>query len=152
MAQWVKNPPATQETQETDLGSIPTSGRSPGGGNRNPPQYSCLDYPLDSGALFIKVRFEEEIGSIAGRVETLSYTFISALFHFPHIKFSLQTPDSLLFSLAHRQESLIAGGTRCLGSDTTCWAWLLCSVTAVKLVYISSSTRNSDALHYNLYN
>ena len=28
-----------------DLGSIPGSGRSPGGGYGNPPQYSCLENP-----------------------------------------------------------------------------------------------------------
>ena len=33
-----------------DAGSIPGSGRSPGGGNGNPPQYSCLGNPLDRGA------------------------------------------------------------------------------------------------------
>ena len=32
-----------------DLGSIPRSGRSPGEGNGNPPQYSCLENPLDRG-------------------------------------------------------------------------------------------------------
>ena len=30
-----------------DLGSIPGSGRSPGAGNGNPLQYSCLESPLD---------------------------------------------------------------------------------------------------------
>ena len=30
-----------------DLGSIPGSGRSPGEGNGNPPQYSCLENPVD---------------------------------------------------------------------------------------------------------
>ena len=30
-----------------DLGSIPGSGRSPGGGHGNPLQYSCLDNPMD---------------------------------------------------------------------------------------------------------
>ena len=30
-----------------DLGSIPGSGRSPGGGNDNPLQYSCLKNPTD---------------------------------------------------------------------------------------------------------
>ena len=34
-----------------DTGSIPESGRSPGGGNGNPPQYSCLEYPTDRGTL-----------------------------------------------------------------------------------------------------
>ena len=33
-----------------DLGSIPGSGRSPGGGFGNSLQYSCLENPLDRGA------------------------------------------------------------------------------------------------------
>ena len=33
-----------------DLGSIPGSGRSPGEGNGNLLQYSCLENPLDRGA------------------------------------------------------------------------------------------------------
>ena len=38
-----------QEMQETQ-GSIPGSGRYPGGGNSHPLQYSCLENPLDRGA------------------------------------------------------------------------------------------------------
>ena len=34
-----------------DLGSILVSGTSPGGGNGNPLQYSCLENFMDSGAL-----------------------------------------------------------------------------------------------------
>ena len=34
-----------------DAGSIPGSGRSPGGGNDNPLQYSCPEKPMDRGAL-----------------------------------------------------------------------------------------------------
>ena len=30
-----------------DQGSIPGSGRSPGGGHTNPLQYSCLENPMD---------------------------------------------------------------------------------------------------------
>ena len=30
-----------------DMGSIPGSGRSPGGGNGNPLQYSCLENPME---------------------------------------------------------------------------------------------------------
>ena len=41
----VKNPPANAE----DVGSIPGSGRSPGGGNGNPLQYSCLENTMDGG-------------------------------------------------------------------------------------------------------
>ena len=42
----VKNLPASAG----DPGSIPGLGRSPGGGNGNPLQYSCLDKPMDRGA------------------------------------------------------------------------------------------------------
>ena len=33
-----------------DTGSVPWSGRSPGGGDGNPHQYSCLENLLDRGA------------------------------------------------------------------------------------------------------
>ena len=33
-----------------DLRSIPGLGRSPGEGNHNPLQYSCLENPMDRGA------------------------------------------------------------------------------------------------------
>ena len=33
-----------------DVGSIPGFGRSPGEGNGNPLQYSCLENPMDRGA------------------------------------------------------------------------------------------------------
>ena len=34
-----------------DPGSIPGSGRCPGEGNGNPLQYSCLENPMDRGAV-----------------------------------------------------------------------------------------------------
>ena len=33
-----------------DAGSMPRSGRSPGGGHCNPLQYSCLENPMDRAA------------------------------------------------------------------------------------------------------
>ena len=36
-------------------GSIPGSGRSPGEGNGNPLQYSCLENPMDRGAWWATV-------------------------------------------------------------------------------------------------
>ena len=33
-----------------ERGSVPGSGRFPGGGHGNPLQYSCLDNPIDRGA------------------------------------------------------------------------------------------------------
>ena len=44
----VKNPPVTAGNIR-DVGSIPGSGRSPGGGHGNPLQYSCLENPMDRG-------------------------------------------------------------------------------------------------------
>ena len=38
-----------------DEGSIPESGRSPGGGNGNPLQHSCLKNPMDRGAWWAAV-------------------------------------------------------------------------------------------------
>ena len=38
-----------------DQGSIPGSGRSPGEGNGNPLQYSCLENPRDGGAWWAAV-------------------------------------------------------------------------------------------------
>ena len=45
----VKNPPA-KTGGIRDLGSVPGLGRSPGEGNGNPLQYSCLENPMDRGA------------------------------------------------------------------------------------------------------
>ena len=45
----VKNPPANAG-DIGDVGSIPGLGRSPGGGNGNALQYSCLESSMDSGA------------------------------------------------------------------------------------------------------
>ena len=42
----VKNPPANAG----DVGSIPGWGRSPGGGNGNPLQFSCLKNSMDTEA------------------------------------------------------------------------------------------------------
>ena len=49
VVQVVKNPPANAGDLR-DSGSTPGSGRSPGGGHRNPLQYSCLENPMDRGA------------------------------------------------------------------------------------------------------
>ena len=45
----VKEPPASGGDAR-DLGLIPGSGRSPGGGHGNPLQYSCPENPMDRGA------------------------------------------------------------------------------------------------------
>ena len=50
----VKNPPANAGDIR-DTGSIPGSGRSPGGGHGNPLQYSCLENPMNRGAWWATV-------------------------------------------------------------------------------------------------
>ena len=45
----VKTPPANAGDTE-DVGSIPRSGRSPGGGHGNPLQYSCWKNAMERGA------------------------------------------------------------------------------------------------------
>ena len=45
----VKNIP----TNVGDMGLIPGLGRSPGGGNSNPHQYSCLGNPTDRRAVHV---------------------------------------------------------------------------------------------------
>ena len=45
----VKNPPANAG-EVRDVGLIPGSGRSPGGGHGNPFRYFCLGNPMDRGA------------------------------------------------------------------------------------------------------
>ena len=45
----VKDPPANAGDVR-DSGSIPGSGRSPGGAHGNPLQYSCPENPMDRGA------------------------------------------------------------------------------------------------------
>ena len=57
-----------------DLGLIPGSGRSPGEGNGNPLQYSCLENLMDRGAWWATVH------GVAKSRTRLSY-FTSSLLH-----------------------------------------------------------------------
>ena len=50
----VKSLPANAE-DTGDAGSIPGSGRSPGGGHGNALQYSCLENPMGRGAWWATV-------------------------------------------------------------------------------------------------
>ena len=45
-----------------DASSIPGSGRSPGGGNDRPLQYSCLGNPMDRGAWRATVMRWQRVG------------------------------------------------------------------------------------------
>ena len=56
------------------LGLIPGSGRSPGEGNDNPLQYSCLENPMDGGAWWATVH---GITKNQTRLSDFTFTFLS---------------------------------------------------------------------------
>ena len=47
-----------------DPGSVPGPGRSPGEGNGNPVQYSCLENPMDRGAWQAIVHGAQRVGDL----------------------------------------------------------------------------------------
>ena len=67
----VKNLPA----DAGDSGLIPRSGRSPGEGNGNLLQYSCLGNPMDGGAFWATVHVPPRVGhNLAIKQQQLSST------------------------------------------------------------------------------
>ena len=48
LPKWLRGKESAYNAGDTD--SLPGSGRSPGEGNGNPLQYSCLGNPMDRGA------------------------------------------------------------------------------------------------------
>ena len=77
-----------------ELGSIPGSGRSPGKGNGNPLQYSCLEKPMGGGAGWATVH-----GVTKSQTRLSNFTF-----HFKSSPGSIQGPS-------HRPECLPSGQT-----------------------------------------
>ena len=69
----IKNLPANAGDIR-DAGSIPGSGRSPGGGHGNPLQYSCLEYPMDRGAWRAVVHRVAQSQTLLGRLSTHAHT------------------------------------------------------------------------------
>ena len=63
-----------------DMSSIPGSGRSPGGGNGNPLQYSCLEHPMDRGAWWAKVhgvtKSQTQLSEHVGRYKRVKVKFL----------------------------------------------------------------------------
>ena len=53
-----------------DMGSIPGSGRSPGEGNGNPVQYSCLENPMHRGTWRATVHGIAESGTTEATEQT----------------------------------------------------------------------------------
>ena len=57
----VKNLPTSVEDIR-EAGSVPGSGRRPGGGHGNPLQYSCLQNPMDRGAWWARAMRSKRVG------------------------------------------------------------------------------------------
>ena len=75
MYEWSGGFPGVSDSKESackvgDPGSISGSGRSPGEGNGNPLQYSCLENPMDRGAWWATVHRVAE----SNRTEGLTFT------------------------------------------------------------------------------
>ena len=81
----VKNLPANAG-DAGDLGLIPGSGRSPGGGHGNPLQYSCLENPMDRGAWWAAVhsgqRVRHDWSALAGtHLHCLPSKYVASIFY-----------------------------------------------------------------------
>ena len=75
MALVVKNPPANAGDIR-DVGSIPGSGRTPGGGQGSPLQYSCLENPVNGGAWWATVhRVAKESDTTEANEHTQARTY-----------------------------------------------------------------------------
>ena len=71
----------------SDLGLIPGSGRSPGEGNGNPLQYSCLENPMEGGTWWATVH---GVTKSRTRLSNLTFTFTFSL----HLLFFFQDMSS----------------------------------------------------------
>ena len=65
----IKNLPANARDTR-DVGLIPGSGKSPGGGHDNPLQYSCLENAMDRGAWWATVHGVTEESDMTEQLET----------------------------------------------------------------------------------
>ena len=87
-----KNPPARAEDAR-DAGLIPGLGKSPGGRNDNPLQYSCLENRMDSGAWQATVR----------RSQRVRYNWAPT---YLHLSISYKTHNSLTLQKTNKQKEL----------------------------------------------
>ena len=106
MGSWLSCKKSTCTAENTgDSGSIPELGRSPGGGNGNPLQYSCLENSTDRGAWQAIVHGVAKNQTRLKRLNTLT--------EFNYIKFYLK---ELILPLAHYLEVCVLFWSDPMGS------------------------------------
>ena len=76
-----------------DPGSIPGSGRSPGGGNGSPLQYSCLENPMDRGAWWAAVYGADLSSILSFHVMSLA-SEVSLLFRASQVALVVKNPPA----------------------------------------------------------
>ena len=117
-----------------DLGSIPGLGRSPGEGNGNPLQYSCLKNPMDGGTWWATVhgvaksrtrlkRLSSSSSSASGEepVQETSETWVRSLGQEDPLEEEMATHSNILaWSLSEREEP---GGLQSTGSQRVRHEW-----------------------------
>ena len=92
VAQRLKRLPGMRETGVR----FPGSGRSPGEGNGNPLQYSCLENPMEGGAWWATVH-----GVAKSRTQLSDFAF--AFIHVLHVCMHFFHPVFFLFFLPHNR-------------------------------------------------
>ena len=89
-------------------------GRSPGGGNGNPFQYSCLENPMDRGAWWATVHGAQKVRNDGATLNQLNfYLYILPSIKMETLKYltvilhlSLFPPDGCTWSLSRVSDSL----------------------------------------------
>ena len=81
----VKNPPINAG-DISDMGLIPESGRSPGGGHGNPLQYSYLENPRDRGAWWATVHGVTKSWTQVKQLSKQAYMYVYLIHFAVHLK------------------------------------------------------------------
>ena len=123
------------------LGSIPGLGRSPGEGNGNPLQYSCLENPMDSGAWWATVHRVAE-SDTTERLHSLTH-WPSGFPYFVQFKLKFCSKELMIWAtvssrscfcwLYQASPSLAAKNTIDLISVFTIW-WCPCVESSLVLL------------------
>ena len=96
-----------------DLGSIPGLGRSPGEGNDNPLQYSCLENPMDWGAWWAAVH-----GVTKSQTRLSDFTYFTLLYW--NWMFQL-LENILLWKISYTKKKMIIRISYCPSPSLNSW-------------------------------